>query len=60
MDYFKRSLEIHEKTNGKIATEMKVSADTIEDLSIVYSPGVASTCMKIFEDRNEIYKYTIK
>lgn len=60
MDYFKRSLEIHEKTNGKIATEMKVSADTIEDLSIVYSPGVASPCMKIFEDRNEIYKYTIK
>lgn len=60
MDYFKKSLEIHEKTSGKIATEMKVSANTIEDLSIVYSPGVASPCMKIFEDRNEIYKYTIK
>lgn len=60
MDYFEKSLEIHEKTSGKIATEMKVCANTIEDLSIVYSPGVASPCVKIFEDRNEIYKYTIK
>ena len=60
MDYFKKSLEIHKKTNGKIATQMKVLADTVEDLSIVYSPGVAAPCMKIFENKNVIYQYTIK
>jgi malate dehydrogenase (oxaloacetate-decarboxylating) len=60
MDYFKKSLEMHEKIGGKIATQMKVLANTVEELSIVYSPGVAEPCMKIFENNNEIYKYTIK
>jgi len=55
-----RSLLLHEKHKGKIRVESKVSVKTAEDLSLAYSPGVAEPCMKIVEDRDNIYKYTSK
>ena len=30
------------------------------DLSLAYSPGVAEPCLRIAEDRNDVYKYTSK
>lgn len=55
-----RALELHEKLQGKISTELKTSLETKEDLSLVYSPGVAEPCKKIAENVENVYKYTGK
>lgn len=55
-----RALALHEKLEGKISTELKTSLETKEDLSLVYSPGVAEPCKKIAEDKSLAYKYTGK
>ena len=34
--------------------------DSAEDLSVVYTPGVAAPCRRIAENREEAYLYTIK
>jgi malate dehydrogenase (oxaloacetate-decarboxylating) len=54
------SLKLHKKHHGKIAIRSKVPVKTKEDLSTVYSPGVAAPCMEIFHDREQVYTYTIK
>lgn len=60
MDVFEKSLKLHEQLGGKIATEMKISANNADELSLVYSPGVAGPCLKIHENKEDVYKYTIK
>ncbi|MCB0524973.1 MAG: NADP-dependent malic enzyme [Lewinellaceae bacterium] len=60
MDYFKASLKLHKKFKGKIAVEPKVPVDNIDDLSTVYSPGVASPCLAIKDNPEDVYTYTIK
>ena len=61
MDHIKeKSLELHEKHKGKIRIESKVRVKTSEDLSLAYSPGVAEPCLRIKENKQNIYKYTAK
>ena len=60
MDYGKLSLELHEKTKGKIAIVSKVPLNDRMDLSLAYTPGVAAPCLKIYENPDDIYKYTAK
>jgi len=55
-----RSLAMHELHKGKIEVISKVSVSTKEDLSLAYSPGVAEPCLKIKENKDDIYKYTAK
>jgi malate dehydrogenase (oxaloacetate-decarboxylating) len=38
---YERSLELHRKTRGKIETRSRMRLETIEDLCLAYSPGVA-------------------
>ena len=59
-NYFEESLELHRKNNGKIATRTKVPVNTSDDLSTVYSPGVAAPCLAIHENPDDVYTYTIK
>ena len=47
MDYYEKSLELHKKLNGKIEVAPKVHVKNKDDLSVVYSPGVAEPCVKI-------------
>ena len=54
------SLELHEKHKGKINVVSKVKVETKEDLSIVYTPGVAEPCKEIAKQRDLVYKYTSK
>ena len=49
-DYYQRSLALHEQARGKIQTALKVSVETLEDLAIVYTPGVARPCEAIAEE----------
>lgn len=60
MDVFKKSLELHEKAQGKIEINSKVRVETKEDLSLAYSPGVAEPCRAIEKNEEDIYKYTSK
>lgn len=60
MDYFQESLKLHEKHIGKIEIKSKLSIRTKEDLSLAYTPGVAEPCRKIYENEENVYKYTAK
>jgi malate dehydrogenase (oxaloacetate-decarboxylating) len=45
---------------GKIETKLKVPVKNRDDLSRVYTPGVAKVCMAIHEDPSKAYSLTIK
>lgn len=45
-----RSLELHRAQSGKIEVALKVPLDSIDDLSLAYTPGVAAVCEAILED----------
>ena len=60
MDYYKKSLELHEEHKGKLETVSKVPLKTREDLSLSYTPGVAEPCKRIHDNPKDVYKYTIK
>ena len=58
MDVKQKAIEKHEKWQGKIEIVSRVKLETLEDLSIAYTPGVAEPCLKISEDVDLSYKYT--
>ena len=60
MDYFEQSLFLHEKLRGKIRMQPKMDITSREDLSLLYSPGVAEPCLRIAEKPDTVWKYTIK
>ncbi|WCE29514.1 malic enzyme-like NAD(P)-binding protein [Vibrio sp. SCSIO 43137] len=45
---------------GKISVELTKPADSVEDLALAYSPGVAEPVREIAQDVNNVYKYTAK
>lgn len=59
-NYFEKSLKLHEKHSGKIEVISKVNIKTKEDLSLAYTPGVAEPCRKIYENAENVFKYTAK
>lgn len=60
MDYFQQSLFLHEKLRGKIRMQPKMDITSRDDLSLLYSPGVAEPCLRIAENPDTVWKYTIK
>jgi malate dehydrogenase (oxaloacetate-decarboxylating) len=58
MDYSKKSIELHQKTRGKIEIKSKVSIKTKNDLSLAYTPGVAAVCTEIGLDKQKSYTLT--
>lgn len=60
MNYNEESLKIHEQNKGKIEVVSKIEVNTREDLSTVYTPGVAEPCRKIHKDKSNVYRYTAK
>ena len=60
-DLTEAALAYHaEPTPGKISIELSTAADTLEDLALAYSPGVAAPCREIAKDPADAYKYTGK
>jgi malate dehydrogenase (oxaloacetate-decarboxylating) len=59
-DYAQRSVEAHKKYGGKVAIHSKMPLDTIDDLSLAYTPGVAQPCLDISENKELAYDYTSK
>ncbi len=60
MNYYEESLQLHKALKGKITMANKIDVRTRDDLSKVYSPGVAAPCMAIASDRTKAYEYTNK
>lgn len=60
MNIKEEALKVHKENKGKLEIKGKIGLKTREDLSIAYTPGVAEPCLKIAEDKNAIYDYTIK
>ncbi|NCG18099.1 MAG: NADP-dependent malic enzyme [Rhodobacterales bacterium] len=55
------ALEYHEKgRRGKIEVVATKPLNTQRDLSLAYTPGVAEACRAIFENPNDVFKYTAK
>ncbi len=59
-DYFGKSVELHRRLKGKISIEPKVKVKSSEDLSLVYTPGVAQPCKDIAANPKLVYDYTMK
>ena len=60
VDYFERSLILHEQLRGKISVNNKLPIGSREDLSLSYTPGVAKPCEVIAEQPEMARKLTIK
>ncbi|MCO4781608.1 MAG: NADP-dependent malic enzyme [Candidatus Cloacimonetes bacterium] len=58
--YDERSMILHEHLRGKIEVRGKLPIDHMDDLSTVYTPGVAAPCLAIAEDVTKAKKLTIK
>lgn len=60
MDINKESLRLHREHRGKLSTKSKVEVKTKQDLSLVYTPGVAEVCREIAANPKAVYDYTMK
>ncbi len=55
------ALDFHsEGRPGKIQVVPTKKTNSQRNLSLAYSPGVAEPCIRIFENKDDIYKYTAK
>lgn len=57
-NYGQRALEAHKSAVGKLSVELKMPLNTVDDLSIAYTPGVAEPCKEIAKNTQEAYTYT--
>ena len=60
MNYYEKALKVHRENKGKLEIRCKVPLETKENLSTVYTPGVAQPCKEIALNEEEAYKYTMK
>lgn len=60
MDIYEKALALHKEHHGKMEINVKVLMDTMEDLSMAYTPGVAQPCREIHNNPETVYDYTWK
>ncbi len=53
-----RALKLHKELRGKIEIVNKAALNTTDDLSLLYTPGVAEPCKVIAENPEAVYEYT--
>ncbi len=58
MNYAEESLKKHYEWKGKIEVTQRVEVKTKEDLSLAYTPGVATPCLEIQKDESKSYDLT--
>lgn len=58
--YNEKALDLHRKLQGKVEVNSKTKVSSLDDLSLLYSPGVASPCLEIQKNPETIYDYTWK
>ena len=57
-DFGQEAIIKHRASRGKVSIAPKMKVETLEDLSIAYTPGVASVCMAIAAEKSESYHLT--
>ena len=60
MDVFERSLALHREHQGKLEVRSRTRVDSVEHLSLAYTPGVARPCEVIGENVDEAWNLTWK
>lgn len=60
INYFEESVKLHREHKGKLEIVSKVKLETTDDLSTVYSPGVAQPCIEISKNIELAKELTIK
>ena len=60
MDFDAASLALHAAHAGKLEVQSTCQIETSDDLSTVYTPGVAAPCREIAANPDDAYTYTIK
>ena len=58
MDINEKALQLHYEMNGKIEVVSRKPVETREDLSLLYTPGVAEPCRVIEKDYEESFRLT--
>ncbi len=56
----KKAIRLHKKLRGKFDIKPKVHIRSKEDLTLLYTPGVAAPCVEINKDVKRVNDYTIK
>jgi len=59
-NFAKLGIDVHKKLHGKISVVSKKPIKTLDDLSILYTPGVGAAASYLAAHKNEIRKMTIK
>lgn len=60
MNLGEESVKLHEEHRGKLNTHVPFDIETIEDLAVAYTPGVAEPCRVIDKDPERVFDLTIK
>jgi len=60
MNLKEEALKLHKEKKGMLGIKLKVDVKTKEDLSLVYTPGVADVCKEIVANKDSVYDYTMK
>ena len=58
MDINEKALNLHYELQGKIEVVSRRSIETREDLSLMYTPGVAEPCRVIAKDYEQSFRLT--
>ncbi len=58
MNYAEESLKKHYEWKGKIEVTARVEVKSKEDLSLAYTPGVATPCLEIQKDESKSFELT--
>ena len=59
-EYGKRSLALHKKHQGKLSVVGNMSVTTLDDLSVVYTPGVAAVSTHLAQHPEDARLYSMK
>ncbi len=57
---YEEALALHRQYRGKLTVESRMAVNTMRDLALVYTPGVAEPCREIERNRDALYDVTTK
>ncbi len=59
-DIREKALQFHRESKGKVEISSKVKFDSLDDLGMVYTPGMAYATEEIRDDKSKVSEYTMK
>lgn len=58
MNYAEESLKLHKQWRGKLEVQTRIPLQTMEDMALAYTPGVAQPCLEIQKDAAQSFELT--